>query len=96
MNDVLFDHRQKTGIKRELVGLRLETWKFKSVVESTFALHRSSGLLALNFLLLDHSVHDLERFRTLSLMKARACERFDVLGEKSHRMTSQKLFTRTH
>lgn len=47
-------------MERELVKLRPETRKFKSVAESAFALHGPSGPLTLRFHLLHTFMEDLE------------------------------------
>lgn len=78
----LFDQRGGMWVEGELVGLRLEIWKFETVVEYTFAPHCSSGLLTLKFYLHDHLVDDMKRFRSLSFVDAGPVELFNVLIRK--------------
>lgn len=49
VNKVLFGQRDGGWVDGQLVGRRSEIAEFKSVVESTFAPHRSSRLLLLRF-----------------------------------------------
>lgn len=44
VNKVLFSRRRRISMENELVRLPPEIWKLKSVVENTFAPHRSSGV----------------------------------------------------
>lgn len=62
VNKRLFDQREGTWMKGELVRLHSETGKLKDVVENGFSAHCSSRLTIIRFHLLDHFVDDLEWF----------------------------------
>lgn len=96
MIKVLFGQKSGAWVEDELARLRAKIRKLKSVVEKIFSPHCSSRLFTLRFHLLEHAVHYLGRFGSLSFIDARPFKHFNVLIKKFYRMKSGRLSTRMY
>lgn len=88
VNKALTGQRGGGWVERELVRLRSNIWKLKSVVAKTFAPHCSPSLFTLRLLLLKHPEGNKESFGNLLLMDAGPIDHLNLLIENSHSVTS--------
>lgn len=55
----------------------MEVQNFKALVKQICDAHYETGQCTLKLQLLDHDIEDLDRFRTLQLLKSSVFERFN-------------------
>lgn len=83
-------------MESELLRLRSEIWKLKSVAGRTPPPHCLSGLVTLKYHPQEHFLDDLQRFRSVSSRKVGTFEQFNVLIKKSRRMKPRRLSMGMH
>lgn len=69
--------------------------KFKSLLLGMFKVHCASCLHTLQYRLLDHTVDDIQKFGTLSVLEWSPYEHYNVHSTKEYRQTLQIRQTRT-
>ena len=95
VNRLMSNNHSRGWSAADMDELQNAVREFKKLLWCVFGPHCNNGLNTLKFHLLDHLVHDLKRFGSISVLSASPYEHFNYVIKQSYASTSKRLQTRT-